>query len=156
MPPEHMELDRTSRGEDWFLQQAWTQVQRLVAGIMLVAFASFVLHGSAMARLSSMHTAPGPSVVHGHYGAHDHGAEAHAHGGDQAAADHDGGGKTSGHEGGGTSCCGSYCATAILSPLRPDTTVRVASPVTLSSVEIEVRGIQRDGPRKPPRTPDIA
>lgn len=128
----------------------WTHVRRVVASIMLVAVASFVLHGSALARLTPMHSGSGAAAHHHESGAgaaHTHGAADHHHDAASDAADH--------HAATGA-CCGSFCATAITPFQREAVVSRAATSTTLPSLEADGRGIADEGPRKPPRTPDIA
>jgi hypothetical protein len=136
------------------LHRTWTHIRRLVAGIMLVAFASFVLHGSAMARVTPMHSGTGGAGQHHDHGAHDHGASAaHTHG----ATDHDHNGAPDAADplGATDACCGSFCATAITPSQREAVVSRVATSAALRSYEADVHGVPDEGPRKPPRTPDI-
>lgn len=120
---------------------------------MLVAFASFVLHGSAMARPTPMHSAPGLASQDDHAN-HNDGAAAHA--GHHAAAKHGHDTDAPDHHGATGACCGSFCATA-LAPFARDLVVsRVETSVAVPTFEADGHGIVYESPRKPPRTPDIA
>ncbi len=119
---------------------------------MLVAFASFVLHGPAMARITPMH-ATSTAADHGHH----HGGTHHHHVVADVDADHHGGGMDAldHHESNGL-CCGTFCSAAI-TPLARDTIVsRTPTIAVLPSFEENGHGLVRESPRKPPRTPDIA
>ena len=121
---------------------------------MLVAFASFVLHGSAMARPTPMHSATGVATQDHDHGTHDHGTGAQQTHAD-AAADHGHDKKVPDHHGATGACCGSFCATALTPFARAAVVSRVPTSVTLPSFEADGRGISEESPRKPPRTPDI-
>ena len=130
---------------------------------MLLAVASFVLHGSAMARMQAAGPCAGSdqvSLSHSH-GDHRH-ASAEAH--DDAGIGHvqasaDSGGHDHGradHHADGAPCCGMSCAIAI-TPVGPDL---LCAPVALSAVVPAFAeaggGIDPNGLKRPPRTPDIA
>jgi hypothetical protein len=119
---------------------------------MLVAFASFVLHGSAMARVAAMHAST--SVADHHH--HDDGTH-HHHAAAESGADHHGAGTDApDHHGPNGLCCGSFCAAAI-APLARDAMVsRQETSAVLPVFEANGHGIPEESPRKPPRTPDIA
>ena len=134
------------------MHHTWTHIRRLVASIMLVAFASFVLHGSAMARPAPMQSAAGAVTQHRH-SAHDHGIGAHA---DHAAAERHHDSNAPDHHGATGACCGSFCATAIAPFARDVAVCRVETSVAVPSFEADGHGIAGESPRKPPRTPDIA
>ncbi len=120
---------------------------------MLVAFASFVLHGSAMARLAAVHASTSVGDHHHHHadGTHHHHAAAsaadHHHGSGPGAPD---------HHGANDLCCGSFCAAAITPIAREATVSRQETSAILPVFEADGHGIPEERPRKPPRTPDIA
>ena len=120
---------------------------------MLVAFASFVLHGWAMARVAPMHAST--SAADHHHGGD--GAHGHHHATAEASADHDADGTDRpDHHGSKGMCCGSFCATAITPSTRDAAMSCVASNADLPTFEARGQGIPDEGPRKPPRTLDIA
>ncbi|MGA0594304.1 hypothetical protein [Enterovirga sp. CN4-39] len=131
------------------MHRTWTHIRRLVASFMLVAFVSFVLHGSAMARIAPMH--PTPAVADHHHDDtsdhHHHGPGADSHGGTAEGRD---------HHGSKGDCCGSFCATAIAPVSRDAAVSLVETTAALPSFVARGHGILHEGPRKPPRTPDIA
>lgn len=144
----------------------WTYLRRLVASVMLVAVASFVLHGSAMARMHAGGGCAGLALVaalHAHSD-HKHAVE-HGHGGDPVAAHvHPSGNPTQGHHPGstpdphasGAPCCGMSCAIAI-APLVPDLISAPAAVTAVLPALAEIgSGIDPNGLRRPPRTSDIA
>lgn len=135
----------------------WTHTRRWVASLMLVAFASFVLHGSAMARLTPMHAATS-MAGHDDRDSHDHGnAVTHVHSASlDAAAQHGGPGDGADHHGTQGACCGSYCTTAIAPFARDAAISRVVTAAAVPTFEAAGHGIDDESPRKPPRTPDIA
>jgi hypothetical protein len=138
------------------LHRTWTHIRRLVASIMLVAFASFVLHGSAMARPAPTHGAAGMAGHHHDHSAHDHGAVApDGQAGTQAALDPEDSDRTADAHGQDV-CCGSFCATALAPVGRDGGVTRVGTAVVLPAFETVEGGIAPEGLRKPPRTPDIA
>lgn len=151
----------------------WTHFRRLVASVMLVAVASFVLHGGAMAGLhqhgpgSTECAAPssgghvhqaaahGRSTLDAHQIGHDRSAgAAHHHvdadlSNEAAPSDQQAAGE-------GSPCCAGICAIA-LTGFGPDTT---SAPMgaTLIPVPVSQRGsgIDPNGLKRPPRTPCIA
>ena len=137
------------------MHRTWRHTRRLVASIMLVAFASFVLHGSAMARLTPMHSGSGAVIHHHDDGEHvDGSAATHT----LAAADQNGEASPDapGHTRANGACCGSFCATAITPFVRAIPVSFIETSAALPSFEADGHGIADEGPRKPPRTPDIA
>ena len=117
---------------------------------MLVAFASFVLHGSAMARVTPMHSASDAVVPQ-----HDHGASA-AHSHEAADHNHDATPDAPDHHGANGACCGSFCSVAIAPLARGNVMSRVGTTEALPSFQADGHGIPDESPTKPPRTPDIA
>ncbi len=130
---------------------------------MLVAMASFVLHGAAMAGFHPHKvglTDCAPVSAHGHKAqAHEHGdGIVHVHA-EQAAdvADHDHGG-TPDHNanGAGGPCCSTVCSVT-LAILGWDL---LSAPMGFSKAfqpESQVgSGIDQSGLKRPPRTPSIA
>jgi hypothetical protein len=74
------------------LNTLWTQFRRLVASLMLVAMASFVLHGGAMAAMhqhgpGSTECAPAAPAGHVHQAAVQDHSSAHSHQAEHAHAD---------------------------------------------------------------------
>jgi Cd2+/Zn2+-exporting ATPase len=125
---------------------------------MLVAFASFVLHGSAMARVIPMHSGSSAGSHQHDHAAHDHAGHDHGPAHTHAAADHyhDDSRDGAEHHGATGACCGSFCATALMPFARHAAVSRVETSAALPSYEADGHGIGQEGPRKPPRTPDIA
>ena len=144
------------------MSAALSNLRRLVASLMLVAMASFVLHGAAMA---GFHPHKAGFVDCGPVQAHSHQSKAHDHGGgivhihaqqaaDVAGHDHSGGD----HAGGGTDdpCCSSVCSvTLVMLGIEV-----VSSPMRLARIlPLESQfgaGIDQGGLKRPPRTPSIA
>ena len=143
--------DCVSLGRRRTLHHTWTHLGRWVASMMLVALASLVLQGSAMAcgappnaasatsaaaDLDTRFDGAGPQVV--------------------VHEQHHQDGSAPSHHGANAPCCTMFCAAA-LTPAPPllsvDRTVANSIP---SASEVEEHGIFREGPRRPPRTPDIA
>ena len=138
------------------LHRTWTHIRRLVASIMLVAFASFVLHSSAMARVTPLHSGS-DAAVHDHHAhaGHVHGASAtHTHA--MAGPHGDANPGASDHKGANGACCGSFCAAAITPFARIVAVSFVETSAALPTFDVDGHGIADEGPRKPPRTPDIA
>lgn len=147
------------------MHAAWTRLRRAVASLMLAAMASFVLHAGAVA---GGH-AHGPSAVdcgshasskgHVHAAAH-HGSaavghayeadEAHAHGGHHAPHGSDDGIAAA------EPCCGSMCSVAISTRAPEGASARLASPVEVLPDASQGPDTRPEGPKRPPRTPDIA
>ncbi len=151
----------------------WSYYRRLVASIMLVAVASFVLHGGAMAGLhqhgpgstecattapvghvhpAASHEHPTPDL---HEAAHDHGeGVAHNHAkadlpGETAPSDQQAAGE-------GTPCCASVCAIALTAFGLDTTSAPIGVSVVLVPESQRGSGIDPNGLKRPPRTPDIA
>ena len=140
-----------------------SRLRRLVASIMLVATAAFVLHGSAMASLHA-HGADSPqckpATTHIHApAAHDHGdGVVHVHADRSAkASGHDHGPNGTHHAAGNDGpCCSTVCSVTlaafgfevISAPLGLAQDLRPASQVG--------SGIDPNGLKRPPRTPCIA
>lgn len=142
---------------------------------MLVALASFVLHGGAMASLHShkpLSGASGLAAPTGHVhsvGAHDHAsaleASSHHHGGVAAVHDHDASAASDGPvdadgvdhaSSADASCCGSACASALqaFGPTIVWAPMTVA--VSLQPASQGGSGIDPNGFRRPPRPSSIA
>jgi hypothetical protein len=129
---------------------------------MLVAMASFVLHGAAMAGFHP-HKAGlvdcGPAAIQAHQAQpHDHGdAIVHVHA-EQAAgvADHDHGTPDHHANGGDGPCCSSVCSVTLA---MPGSDV-VSAPMGFAEAfppESQVgSGVDQSGLKRPPRTPSIA
>ena len=138
---------------------ALNHLRRLVASVMLVAMASFVLHGAAMAGFHSRGAgSPGcPPAAHVHQGqGHEHGATVtHLHSPDAQVADsHDQAGNADHHSDG--PCCSSVCSVtlAILGSHLVSAPMGFAKPF---QPESQVgSGIDQSGLKRPPRTPSIA
>jgi hypothetical protein len=123
---------------------------------MLVAVASFVLHGGALAS----HHAHGPASIgcaagdhHGaHHDGHDHGHGHHyAHAG--SGADETG---SEGDDSAGSPCCTGLCA-MVLAAVAPDAASAPMRPARVSDGEARLAaGIDPGGLKRPPRTTDIA
>jgi hypothetical protein len=133
-------------------------MRRLVASLMLVAMASFVLHGAAMARshehrngATQCQPAHGLDVT-----AHHH--DDHIRTAGQAAdlASHDHGMKAGHHAPANGSCCSGHCPSTV-APFGIET---VSAPVGLATTlrpgSQFGAGIDRDGLKRPPRTTSIA
>jgi hypothetical protein len=143
---------------------ALNHLRRLVASVMLVAMASFVLHGAAMAGFHPHKAGSadcGPVAAHAHQAhGHDHGeAVVHVHAeqaADVAARDH--GSKADHHADGGSDgpCCSSVCSVTV-AILGSDL---VSAPMGFAKAfqpESQVgSGIDQSGLKRPPRTPSIA
>ncbi|MBO1905291.1 hypothetical protein KHP60_09760 [Microvirga sp. 3-52] len=150
----------------------WTHFRRLVASLMLVAMASFVLHGGAMAGMhqhgpGSTECAPASPARHVHQAAvHDH-SSAHAH---QAAHDHADG---AAHQHADTAvdtadaedpasdakpspCCASVCAIALTAIASDAISAPMGIAVELLPASQNGTGMSLDGLKRPPRTPGIA
>jgi hypothetical protein len=123
-------------------------MQRIVAGVMLVAFASYVLHGSAMARVG----VPGQPAAISDHSSHRHGDGAHSHGAAEAAAKHD----DASDQASASECCGNFCATAI-APVTVHTSI-VRTETTERALRLDVGGtsLSHEALRRPPRTLGIA
>lgn len=150
----------------------WTHFRRLVASLMLVAMASFVLHGGAMAGMhqhgpGSTECAPAGPAGHVHQAAVNDHSSAHAH---QAAHDHANG---AAHQHADTAvdtadagdpasdakpspCCASVCAIALIA-LAPDAiSAPMGIAVELLPASQNGSGLILDGLKRPPRTHSIA
>lgn len=144
---------------------------RLVASFMLVAMASFVLHGPAMAgghrhgsgsqgcETRAAHPHPALASSAGEVGA---AAHAHADGTAHIHQDHAGAGSPDGapaeHQAPGAeaACCGSTCTVAITAP-APDAGSAVIEALTaLLPGDRHRSGADLDGLKRPPRSTDIA
>ncbi len=97
---------------------ALNHLRRLVASVMLIAMASFVLHGAAMAGFHPHKAGSadcGPVATHSHQPeGHDHGdGVVHVHAEQAADADH--GGTPDHHANGGSDgpCCSSVCSVTL-------------------------------------------
>jgi hypothetical protein len=132
---------------------------------MLVAMASFVLHGAAMAgfhphKAGSADCAPVAAHAHQVQG-HDHGdGIVHVHAVEKAAdvADHDNGGKADHHANGGSDgpCCSSVCSVTLAIP-GSDLVSAPMGFVQAFQPESQVgSGIDQSGLKRPPRPPSIA
>jgi hypothetical protein len=153
------------------LPTAWTRLRRLVASLMLVAAASLVLHGGAMAALHGH--GPGSAAcdaAHGH-GAHGHAHPAtHVHGGHSHGSHHAAAHQAAGPEldlgadlgaaspadapepdAAGLPCCASACTVALVSPgpaASPAPPARAPAPLAAAQ---RGAGIDPHGLKRPPR-----
>ncbi len=132
---------------------------------MLVAMASFVLHGAAMAgfhphKAGSANCEPVAAHAHQAQG-HDHGGGiVHVHAGEQAAdvAAYDAAAQADHHANGGSDgpCCSSICSVT-LAMLGSNI---VSAPIGFAKAfapQSQVgSGIDQGGLKRPPRTPSIA
>ena len=131
---------------------------------MLVAMASFVLHGAAMAGFHPHKAGSadcGPVAAHAHQAqAHDHGGGAvHVHAVGQAAdlASHNDG-QPDHHANGGSDgpCCSSVCSVT-LAVLGSDLVSAPMASAKAFQPESQVgSGIDQGALKRPPRTPSIA
>jgi hypothetical protein len=154
------------------LNAVWTHFRRLVAGLMLVAMTSFVLHGGAMAGmhqhgLGSTECASTASAGHVHQAAAHDNSEAHSHQAEHNHADGsahqhfdefldtaDAGDLTSDAK--PSPCCASVCAIA-LTAIAPDAiSAPIGIAVELLPTSQDGTGMSLDGLKRPPRTPSIA
>ncbi len=147
------------------MHAAWTRLRRYVAGAMLVAMASFVLHGGAMAGMHRHGPAPvadcgshASAKGHTHSAAHHHHHVAdHAHaddgGGAHAHGDHHGGDQKSASS---EPCCGNMCFVAISAPAPETGWAPVASPLVPMPDATGRPDNRPEGLKRPPRTPGIA
>lgn len=137
-------------------------MRRWVASVMLVAFASFVLHNSAMAMVAASALAEEARVSgdrHAHGTVHEHGvgtAHLHAAAHGPASTESDGSAAPPDHNGAKGPCCGVFCATAITPRFAELAVSRIGGRVDLPTFEVTWLGIDHKALRKPPRTPDIA
>jgi hypothetical protein len=151
----------------------WTRLRRLVASIMLVAVASFVLHGGAMAGLhqhgpgSADCGTPAPAGHVHQAGIHDHGPSDIRH------APHDHGSGTA-HQptgadvasddvphdrqaaGEGSACCAGVCAAAVIAVGLETASTRMGSRLVVIPGGQRGSGIDPNGLKRPPRTLSIA
>lgn len=150
----------------------WTHFRRLVTSLMLVAMASFVLHGGALAglhrhgqgSLECLETASaghnhqhGPqAAVHVHQAAHDHGDGMAHHHAQADAADEIAPDDQQAQAGPEGLCCASACPVA-MAPLGLDT---ISAPMTLALSLVPGSqcgdGIDPGHLKRPPRTISIA
>lgn len=154
------------------LNTLWIHFRRFVMSLMLVAMASFVLHGGALARLhqhgqrlpgcqEAAHTGHGhqqghQAAVYVHKAAHEHGngvAPHHARGdaANQAASDGSTGGK-----GGKAPCCASACPVAMAAPSIDPIAAPMTPALTLVPGSDLGSGIEPGHPKRPPRPLDTA
>jgi hypothetical protein len=153
------------------LSAAWTRFRRLVASLMLVAMASFVLHGGAMAgvhqhgpgstdcaasaSVGHMHQAAAHdrSTTNGHQPGHDHTAGA-AHQHVDASLDPADAGDP-GSDAKASPCCASICAIA-MPAIGPDAiSAPIGIAVALLPASQNGTDMSLDGLKRPPRTPGI-
>lgn len=156
------------------MNAVWTHLRRLVASIMLVAVASFVLHGGATAGVhqhgqGSTDCATTASGGHVHRGAaHNHvtsGAQHAVHDdhGDSVAHHHadidPAEGEIPSHQqaaGEGSDCCAGVCAVALIAYGSGTTSALMGTSHTLMLSSQRGSGIDPNGLKRPPRTPSIA
>lgn len=146
---------------------AWTHFRRLVASLMLVAMTSFVLHSGAMAGLhqhglDSSECETTASSGHVHQAAvsieqaHDHDNVAAHHHGTIDSADEVSSNDTKADPGAKTPCCTSVCAVVLTSVNPAAMSAPMGIILTLLPESQLVSGIDPNGLKRPPRTPDIA
>lgn len=138
----------------------WTHCRRLVASLMLVAVASFVLHGGAMAGVhvhgsGAAECATPASAGHVHKAAGHHRGDGVAHHHASTADTSDG--LPEGHQAApGENCCTGVCAVA-LSARAPETlSVPMATLTALVPESQDGSSRSIEGLKRPPRTPSIA
>ena len=149
-----------------------THLRRLVASIMLVAVASFVLHGTAMAGVhqhapGSTECATTASSGHVHQAAahdhatidvqlanHDHGTGV-AHNHAEADLSEDETPSDQHAAGEGSACCASVCAMALTEFGLNTMSAPMSSSLTLIPESQCGSGIDPNGLKRPPRTPSI-
>jgi hypothetical protein len=143
---------------------ALNHLRRLVASVMLVAMASFVLHGAAMAgfhphKAGSADCAPVAAHAYQAHG-HDHGdGVVHVHAEQTAdAADRDHGGTPDHHANGGSDgpCCSSVCSVTLAMPGSDVLSAPMGFATAFQPESQAGSGIDQSGPKRPPRTPSIA
>lgn len=129
------------------------RIRRFVAGLMVLAAAAFVLHGTVHA--GHVHgIAPAESAAHsGHVHAHDHGIDHTSLGHEHAAdAQHGDAGHDHGRAGSASEpCCGNLCTVGV--PVMAGQAVgsaygRVRHAVPLVSIAV---GVDPDALKRPPR-----
>jgi hypothetical protein len=144
---------------------ALNHLRRLVASVMLVAMASFVLHGAAMAgfyshEAGSADCQPVAAQAHQAQG-HDHGDGVfHVHAAEPTpdVSHHTEGGHAGHHADGGSDgpCCSSVCSVT----LAMSGSDLVSAPMAFANAfqpQSQVgSGIDQGGLKRPPRTPSIA
>jgi hypothetical protein len=141
---------------------ALNHLRRLVASVMLVAMASFVLHGAAMAGFHPHETSSadcGPAATHAHQAQpHDHGdGIVHVHA-EQAAdvADHDDGGTPDHANGGDGPCCSSVCSVTLVMSGSDVVSAPMGFAKAFQPESQVGSGIDQSGLKRPPRPPSIA
>ena len=155
------------------MNAVWTYLRRLATSIMLVAVASFVLHGGATAVLhrhgqdatecgttasgrhvhrAAAHNHVTPSAQHA---VHDHGdGVAHHHA--QADPTQDEVPSNQRAAGEGSACCAGVCAVALIAYGSDSTSALMGIGLTLMPGSQRGSGIGPNGLKRPPRTPSIA
>ena len=146
-----------------------SHLRRLVASVMLVAMASFVLHGAAMAGfhahgVGGAKCQPQSTQVHQHAPAHDHAAHHHAnavvhsHSADaaQVAVDQPGAGPEHIPVSDPSPCCSTACAVSLAASTVPAVSGPVPSAAAILPARQDGFGTDPSGPKRPPRTPCIA
>ena len=132
---------------------------------MLVAMASFVLHGAAMAGFHPHKAGSAdckPVVAHAHQApGHDHGdGLVHVHAVEQAAdmAGHDHGSQADHHANGGSEgpCCSNICSVTLAMPGSDVVSAPIGFAKAFQSKSQVGCGIDPGGLKRPPRTPSIA
>ena len=142
---------------------ALNHLRCLVASVMLVAMASFVLHGAAMA---GFHPHNAGSADCGLAAAHAQQAQGHDHGdgivhvyAEQAAdvAD-DHGGTPDHHANGGSDgpCCSGVCSVTLAMPGSDVVSAPMGFAKAFQPESQVGSGIDQGGLKRPPRTPSIA
>ncbi len=155
------------------MNAAWTHLRRLVTSIMLVAVASFVLHGGATAGLHR-HGQDATECGTTASGRHVHRAAAHNHvtpSAQHAVHDHEDGVAQHHAEanpaqdevpsnqqaaGEGSACCAGVCAVALIAYGSDTTSALMGIGLTLMPGSQRGSGIGPNGLKRPPRTPSIA
>lgn len=143
------------------MHTVWIRLRRLVASAMLVAMASFVLHGGAMAGMHQHSIGAQDCGTHASYTSHvhvdtddHHGSDAgHPHEGGEAQAHHG----DDGHESASAEpCCGSVCSIAIATTVPDAAWALVSAPIVHMLDATFGPDNRPEGLKRPPRTPDIA
>lgn len=139
------------------MKAVWTHLRRYVTGLVLVAMASFVLHGGALAGLGGHN--PGHTRTEAH--------ASHSKTSDQPHQDCTGGfvveapegcapGADDGADGPHSPHCGSVCGLALPTAAVGPAAVLAADTAPLSLESRLESGIDPNGLKRPPRTPGIA
>jgi hypothetical protein len=127
---------------------------------MLAAIASFALHGAAMAGAHAHRfgSAPCPAHVHQAKAHQDGDGIVHVHASRQAAdvAAHQDGANADHHADADGPCCSSVCSVTLAAFGVDVISVPVGLAIALQPESRSGSGIDPNGLKRPPRTPDIA